>query len=98
MRSSRSRSGTSCAFRPVLGEGTRVDERASRSSSSVRLISARTRGETSKVGATGGLTERRSVEVGDVDIHLEPWAVTYRQAEALVCPLTVADRSQIGGP
>src|SRR5919197_2198400 len=62
MRSSRSRSGTSCAFRPVHGEGTRPARRASRSSSSARPTSARTREKTWRVSETGGLTERRSVD------------------------------------
>src|SRR5437763_16595098 len=57
-----SRSGTSCAFRPVHGGGTRPGRRASRSSSSARPTSARTRGKTCRVSETGGLTERRSVD------------------------------------
>src|SRR5947207_1035825 len=57
-----SRSGTSCAFRPVHGGGTRPGRRASRSSSSARPTSARTRGKTCRVSETGGRTERRSVD------------------------------------
>ena len=45
---------------PRTGEATRPGRRALRSSSSVRPISARLRARTSKAGAIGGLTRRRS--------------------------------------
>ena len=55
-RSSSSRNGTRCASRRVRGEATRPGQRASRSSSSARPISARIRAKTSMASATGGLT------------------------------------------
>jgi hypothetical protein len=47
-----------CASRPVRGEATRPVQRASRSSSSARPISARIRAKMSMASAIGGLTRR----------------------------------------
>ena len=52
------KNGTRCASRPARGEATRPGQRASRSSSSARLTSARIRAKTSMASATGGLTSR----------------------------------------
>src|SRR4051812_4682985 len=53
-----------CASRPARGEAMRAGRRASRSSSSVRPISARIRAKTWRVSATGGLTSARWNKVG----------------------------------
>src|SRR5256885_10429072 len=50
------KNGTPCASRPACGEATRPGQRASRSSSSARPISAMIRAKTSMASATGGLT------------------------------------------